>query len=91
MDLAELKDYLELLELKIDAIHKAVQAQKKKDILFGEWVSEKEIIEMTGLSRNTLYNLRLQGKITRSSIGKKKNYYRISDFKKLLEKNEKEN
>ena len=65
--------------------------QKKKDQLFGEWIEEKEIIALTGLSRNTLLKLRQQGKITRSSLAGKTNYYKASDFKKLIDRNEKEN
>lgn len=86
----ELIEYIRLLERKIDLLTEAVGVQKKKDQLFGEWVEEKEVIIMTGLSRNTLFKLRQEGRITRSTLSGKQNYYRLSDFKKLLNRNENE-
>lgn len=86
----ELIEYIRLLERKIDLLTEAVGVQKKKDQLFGEWVEEKEVIIMTGLSRNTLFKLRQEGLITRSTLSGKQNYYRLSDFKKLLNRNENE-
>ncbi|TAH43648.1 MAG: DNA-binding protein [Bacteroidetes bacterium] len=80
--------YLKQLEQKIDLILEALENQTKKEKLLGTWVSEKELMLMTGISRNTLLKLRQEGKITRSSISGKKNYYRLTDFKKLLDKNE---
>lgn len=80
--------YLKQLEQKIDLILAALENQTKKEKLLGTWVSEKELMLMTGISRNTLLKLRQEGKITRSSISGKKNYYRLTDFKKLLDKNE---
>lgn len=88
---AELLDYLKLLESKIDFLTDAVDMQKKRDKLMGEWVEEKVVMAMTGLSRNTLLRLRQQGHIIRSTLSGKSNFYRLSDFKKLLDKNEKEN
>jgi hypothetical protein len=80
--------YLKTLEEKIDLLTEAVKVQKKKDRLLSEWIEEKEVIAMTGLSRNTLLKLRNEGRITRSTLAGKQNYYRISDFKKLLDRNE---
>ena len=81
-------EYLKQLEQKIDLVLAALENQSKKEKLLGTWVSEKELMLMTGISRNTLLKLRQEGKITRSSISGKKNYYRLTDFKKLLDKNE---
>ncbi len=83
----ELIDYIKKLEDKIDLL----LMQKKKTELLGDWIEEKEVIAITGLSRNTLLKLRQEGHITRSSIAGKRNYYKASDFKKLMSKNEKEN
>ena len=61
---------------------------QKERTTFGEWVPEKEVIAVTGLSRATLLKLRNAGKVTSSTISGKQLYYRLSDFKKLLDKNE---
>jgi len=53
-----------------------------------DWVNEKEAMKITGLSRGTLLKLRKDGRITSSTISGKQNFYRISDFKKLLDLNE---
>lgn len=87
MEAADLIDLIRLLEKKIDLLSDELIIQKKRDKLFGEWVEEKEIISLTGLTRNTLLRLRQEGRITRSTLSGKTNYYRLSDFKKLLEKN----
>jgi len=86
----ELIQYLKSLEAKIDLLTDAVSVQKKNKQLFGEWIEEKEVMAMTGLSRNTLLKLRNEGKIRRSTLAGKQNYYRLSDFKKLLDQNENE-
>lgn len=87
MDQAELIEHIRLLEMKIDLLIQVINVQNKRERTFGEWLEEKEIISLTGLSRNTLLKLRQEGRITRSTISGKQNYYRLSDFKKLLEKN----
>jgi hypothetical protein len=51
---------------------------------------QKEKIAVTGLSRSKLLELRKTGKVSSSSISGKKPYYKLSDFKKLLDKNEEE-
>lgn len=66
-----------------------VRNDKRQQKIFGEWWPEKDVIAITGLSRNTLRNMVVQGRITRSSISGKSNYYRASDFKALLDENEK--
>ena len=80
--------YMKIIEQKIDLLIQSHGIHKTKEQLLGAWVSEKELIALTGLSRNTLLKLRQDGQITRSTISGKKNYYRLGDFKKLLDKNE---
>jgi biotin operon repressor len=88
MNLVEVIEYLRRIENKIDLLNGKADAQYKKDLLHGDWISESELCSLTGISRNTLLKLRQEGKIIRSSISGKKNYYRVSDFKKLLKINE---
>ena len=81
-------EYLKRIEKKIDLLAEKLSIEKKKAQLLGAWISEKELCKIEDISRNTLLKLRQEGKITRSTISGKKNYYRMTDFKKLLDNNE---
>lgn len=83
-----LLEELRLIRLEIEAIKSSINTDKRREKLFGEWIHEKELMTLTSYSRNTLYNLWKQGLVTKSSISGKANYYRMSDFKKLLDKNQ---
>src|SRR5690349_16446168 len=88
---SESSDIIEVLrriETKIDLLTEVITMQRIKDKLLGEWRSEQDIQKLLRVSRNSLLKLRKEGMITRSSISGKKNYYRLSDFKKLLDTNE---
>jgi len=56
--------------------------------MLGDWISEKDAIALSGLGRTRLYQLRMKGIITSSTLGGKAVFYRLSDFKVLLNKNE---
>jgi hypothetical protein len=75
--LSELIDLKKLVTILID--------EKTK---IEDWITEKQAIRITGLSRGTLFKLRKEGAITSSTLSGKQNFYRISDFKNLLNKNE---
>jgi predicted DNA-binding transcriptional regulator AlpA len=77
-----------ILKHELLGLIELIKREKKKEKLFGDWIHESEILELTGLSRNTLYNLYKEGKLKKSSISGKSNYYKMSDFKKLLNDNE---
>ena len=81
-------DKLSALQASVNIISEQLQKLQKERTTFGEWVAEKEVIAVTGLSRATLLKLRNAGKVTSSTISGKQLYYRFSDFKKLLDKNE---
>jgi hypothetical protein len=74
----------------VNTIAETLQKLQKEKAAFGDWVPESEAIAITGLSKSTLLNLRNSGKISSSTISGKQPYYRLSDFKKLLDKNEQE-
>ena len=78
------------LQASVNIVAEMLLKMQKERISFGEWVSEKEIIAITGLSRSTLLKLRNEGKISSSTISGKRPYYRLSDLKALLNKNEQE-
>jgi hypothetical protein len=79
---------LRLVRMELSALTESTKHEKKREKLLGEWMPEHEIIELTGLSRNTLYNLWKAGKISKSSIKGKANYYKAGDFKQLLKENQ---
>jgi Mg2+ and Co2+ transporter CorA len=80
-------DKLNALEASVNTIAEMLQKEK---IILGDWLSEKETIAATGLSRSTLLKLRKLGKISSSTITGKQLYYKKTDFIKLLNKNEQE-
>lgn len=79
---------LRLVSTTVNSLIELFKINKQREKLLGEWIHEKEVIKLTGLSRNTLYNFYKEGKVRRSSISGKSNYYKMSDFKTLLDKNE---
>ena len=87
-DTTEILEELRLVRAELELLKSIVSTDKRKEKLFGEWIHEKELMTLTTYSRNTLYNLWKQGLVTKSSISGKANYYRMSDFKKLLDRNQ---
>jgi hypothetical protein len=85
-----LMEKVDALQASVNSIAEIVLKIQKEKITFGDWVQEKEVIAVTGLSRSKLLELRKTGKVSSSSISGKKPYYKLSDFKKLLDKNEEE-
>ena len=79
---------LDILQGSVNIIAETIAKMQKEKTTFGEWVPEREAIVITGLSKATLLKLRNQGKLSSSSISGKHPYYRLSEFKKLLDKNE---
>ena len=85
----------ENLEARLDALENLLLSinQKLDTVLaenanIGGWLKEEDIIRITGLGKTSLYNLRRKNKITSSSIAERSVFYRLSDFEKLLNKNE---
>lgn len=87
-DATTILEELRLVRAELQALKENVKTSQRREKLFGEWIHEKELTTMIGYSRSGLYNLWKQGLITKSTISGKANYYRMSDFKKLLDKNE---
>ena len=80
---------------KLDSLHATVEYLKEllekmitTDTKIDDWITEKEAMRISGLSRTTLSRLRKTGELTSSSIAGKHLYYRYSDFKKILDRNE---
>ncbi len=78
------------MQASVNIVSEMLVKMQKQRVSFGEWISEKEVMEITGLSRSTLLKLRKEGKVRSSTITGKQVYYMLPDFKKLLDKNEEE-
>ena len=87
-NLISLIDKLTALQASVNIIAETLNKMQKDKVMLGDWMSEKEIMEATGLSRSSLLKLRNTGKVTSSSILGKQPYYKLCDFKKLLDINE---
>jgi hypothetical protein len=82
---ATLEEKIAEMQVKVDAIYKMLLADKS----LGDWIIEARAIELSGLSKSTLFVLRKAGKLTSSTISGKGVFYRRSDFERMLNDNEK--
>jgi len=88
-DMTIVVEQIRVLEHKLDQLFKVLESKHQREKVFGDWISEKEAVELTNLSKSTFLILRKEGKLTSSSISGKANFYRLSQIKELLEENEK--
>lgn len=72
---------------KLNTIQLLLMQKAQTENLLGDWVDEDTVIALTGLKKTRLYQLRVEGKIESSTLGGKAVFYRLSDFKALLNKN----
>jgi hypothetical protein len=79
---------LDALEDLLFSINQKLNTAITQNENIGGWLKEKDIIRITGLKKSSLYTLRRKNKITSSSIAERGVFYRLSDFEKLLNKNE---
>lgn len=79
---------LDALEDLLFSINQKLDTALTQNANIGGWLKEADIIRITGLGKTSLYNLRCKNKITSSSIAERGVFYRLSDFEKLLNKNE---
>ncbi len=89
VDMGFLIEQVRVLECKVDQLLLALTSKNQQDQLFGEWISEHDLIQQANLSRGTLLNLKKRGLLTTSSIAGKANYYKMSQIRELLNENEK--
>ncbi len=78
----------EILQTELSDIKKLIEQFMEERNKLDDWITEKEAIRISGLCRSTLLTLRKQGDLTSSTLSGKQNFYRLSDFNKLLETNE---
>jgi hypothetical protein len=78
----------EILQTQLSDIKKLIEQLMEERNKLDDWITEKEAIRISGLCRSTLLTLRKQGDLTSSTLSGKQNFYRLSDFNKLLETNE---
>ena len=88
-DIEALLNKLNVIEETLKAALNILQFKKIENKELNGWVSEAEARRVTGLSRSQLLKMRKEGKLSESSLSVKTPWYKISDFIKLLEENEK--
>lgn len=77
------------LEKKIDDLYNIIEKFIAEKQSIGDWMNEELTMNITGLGKTKLYELRNTGKVRSSSITERKLFYRRSDFEKLLNTNQK--
>ncbi len=77
------------LEKKIDELIERIKKLSLDDRGVGDWLSQEDALNLTGLGRTKLYELRKDGRIRSSHLEGKAVFYRRSDIEALLNQNEK--
>ena len=77
------------LEKKIDDLYNIIEKFIAEKQCIGDWMNEKLAMDLTGLGKTKLYELRNNGKVRSSCLTERKLFYRRSDFEKLLNTNQK--
>ena len=80
---------IKALEKKIDELYAIIEKFIAEKQSIGDWMNEKLTMNITGLGKTKLYELRNNGKIRSSSLTERKLFYRRSDLERLLNKNQK--
>jgi hypothetical protein len=78
---------LEALENRLDILQQLLEKALVEKTAIGDWISEKQVRQLTGLGRTTLRNLRQEGRVRCSTIAGKAIWYRLSDIEKMLNEN----
>lgn len=74
---------IDRLTEKIEALEKAIKGKKEKS----DWLDSQEVLQLLRISPRTLQNLRDQGKIGFTRIGKKLIYYSRESVERILKQN----
>ncbi|MFN8167119.1 MAG: helix-turn-helix domain-containing protein [Bacteroidia bacterium] len=77
------------LEKKIDDLYNIIEKFIAEKQSIGDWMNEELTMNITGLGKTKLYELRNTGKVRSSSLTERKLFYRRSDLERLLNKNQK--
>ena len=86
--ISNLRETLDAIQASIANLNNYLEQLTSKKENIGDWISEGEVKKITGLSRSTLLKLRKEGQVSSSTLSGKQNFYRLSDFSKLLNQNE---
>ena len=80
---------IKALEKKIDDLYNIIEKFIAEKQSIGDWMNEELTMNITGLGKTKLYELRNTGKVRSSSLTERKLFYRRSDLERLLNKNQK--
>ncbi|MHB8261883.1 MAG: hypothetical protein ACYDCN_13700 [Bacteroidia bacterium] len=89
-NIEELVNKINDLQETLNTMADVIKKMERNTMAFGDWISEEEVLKMpnVSISRSRLWELRKQGRVSSSSLNGKQLFYRLSDFKKLLDENE---
>jgi len=88
-DITAIQDQLKGVQEELSDI-KALLVQKSvADKSLGDWIPEHLAIELSGLKKSSLFEMRKAGRLKYSTISGKGVFYRKSEFEKILNTNEK--
>lgn len=89
-EISKIQFHLESIDLLLNNLLNQISVIVPERLAIdSDWVDQETIMKLTGLGKTKLYELRKQNKISYSTIGEKAIFYRLSDFAKLLNRNEK--
>lgn len=80
---------LKQLEIKIDELTAIIMKLVSDKQSLGEWINEEHAMQLTGLGKSKLYDLRNSGKVRCSTLTDRKIFYKRKDFERLLNENQK--
>ena len=83
------EDRLDAMEKLLHSIDRKLEKVIAANACVGDRLKEEDIMMITGLGKTSLYNLRKNDKVRSSTIAERGVFYRLSDFEKILRKNEK--
>jgi len=84
-----LTDKVNALESKLEKVCQLLLAQSNKEEI-GDWLTLGRAMQLTGLGRTKLYELRKRGVLHESTLTGKEKFIRKSSIEAALSKNEKE-
>lgn len=80
---------LKQLEKKIEELTEIIGKLVLDKQSLGDWITEEHAMQLTGLGKSKLYDLRNSGKVRCSTMTDRKIFYKRKDFERLLIENQK--
>ena len=82
-----LMEEMRLIKMQLTKLTDSIRKEKLKERLHGDWIAEEEVLRECKISRGKLFTLYKEGKVAKTTMGDKGNYYKPEDFRKILDNN----